>query len=74
MSVKEQYTFIMIQCDGTEVQLKGNKVGLRDILDDFKSFLKGCTFSDELVDRIEVMDELEEKLTSPDTHYGGNCY
>lgn len=47
-----EYTFSFTACDGTVVTLEGNKETIDDILEDFKDFLKGCTFSPEVVNQI----------------------
>ncbi len=49
---EERYTFTMYHEDGTIMSLTGNKLSVDDILEDFKSFLLGCTFSDKLVGNI----------------------
>ena len=53
----DHYTFTMHYEDGTVLSLTGNKITLFDILDDFRSYLRGCTFDEKLVDRILHLDE-----------------
>ncbi len=48
----DKYTFTMYHEDGTILSLTGNKVTLDDVIEDFKTYLLGCTFSHELVDQI----------------------
>lgn len=45
------YTFSMTQ-EGTTITLTGDQEGIDDILEDFKAFLLGATFSPELVGQI----------------------
>ncbi len=55
----ERYNFTMYHEDGTKISLTGNKITLDDVLEDFKSFLLGCTFSDALVGQIWRGEEPE---------------
>ncbi len=48
----DSYLFIMYHADGTELTLRGNKIVLDDIILDFKAWLKGCEFSDSLIEQI----------------------
>jgi len=54
-----KYTFTNIEEDGTIVTLGGNKEQIDDVVEDFKAFLLGCTFSPELVAQIYRHDEEE---------------
>ncbi len=44
-----KYTFINEEEDGTINTISGNKNGIDDVLEDFKQFLLGCTFSEKQV-------------------------
>ena len=56
----ERYVFTMYHEDGTIMSLEGNKERIDDVLEDFKTFLLGSTFSPELVDAIWRGQEPEE--------------
>jgi len=55
----ERYTFKLEHADGSEITLSGSPVSLDDVIEDFKSFLLGCTFSYELVNQITRIDPNE---------------
>ena len=57
--MKERYNFTMYHEDGTVVSFTGNKLMVDDILEDFKAFLLGCTFSPSLIDQICREEEPE---------------
>ncbi len=50
-----KYIFKMIDEEGFEVEVKSECILLSDLLENFKSFLLGCTFSTELVDRVKLI-------------------
>lgn len=47
---------------GAKMELAFEAESLYDILEEFRNFLKGCSFSSELADRIDLLDE--EKKTN----------
>lgn len=71
--LNDVYTFSLKQDNGFEVTVKTEERTIYELVEDFKSFLLGCTFSPELVEKIQYIDEPKEKTTSYDSHYGGNC-
>ncbi len=50
--MSERYVFTMYLADGTLLSLEGNKITIDEMIEDFKTFLLGCTFSSELVHNI----------------------
>ncbi len=56
-----RYEFIMMHADGTEVRVKGNKEGIIEMLEDYKSFLLACTYQPGNVDRIIYYEDNVEE-------------
>ena len=61
-----KYTFAMIHGDGTKTYLSGSKEYIGDVLEDFKTFLLGCTFHPDNVDQIDMDSNCTE------AEYNGN--
>ncbi len=64
MTDEQRYTFTMRHYDGTVLTLSGNKEGIHEVLEDFKTFLVGATFHPNNIDCIQYIDEetFEDKL------------
>lgn len=47
-----EYTFIYKHDDGTSVAYTGNKEAIYELIKDFRDFLRGVGYSDELIENV----------------------
>lgn len=48
--LEDRYSFTMRQSDGVEIKVSSSKQKLDDVLEDFKTFLIACGYSERLVE------------------------
>ncbi len=51
-----KYNFSLVHTDGTAISVCGNKEGITEVLEDFKTFLLACGYHHKCVDDI-ILDD-----------------